>query len=385
MKILFVSKYYHPHVGGVESQTRLVAQALAAHHRVDIAAMRLGSVRSSYTDGNTQVHLLKPAPLDFMRAVPKATLLIRQSGFDYDRIRAIPYALALRPFARGKDIVHCTTLGFLGWAAEMAAAAEGVPFLMTPYVHPGHGGDRTSRVSLYKHAVIVFALLETDRQHLISLGVRPDRIRLSGVVPLLPATVDPAKLRARLQLDDAPMVLFLGRMAPHKGYAEVLNAAPIVWREMPNVHFVFAGPGDATAEKTFADHRDERVSYLGELDEQTKGDTLAACDLFCMPSTAEILPAVYLEAWSYGKAVVAGTAHGLADLVEGNGAGVVADRQPEAIARKILLLLRDAPGRRQMGERGRALVRERFSEAALVNVHERAYEDACLTQTQAAS
>jgi glycosyltransferase involved in cell wall biosynthesis len=43
---------------------------------------------------------------------------------------------------------------------------------------------------------------------------------------------------------------------------------------------------------------------LGFVDEQTKWDALAACDLLVMPSPYESLSMVLLEAWAVGKPVL---------------------------------------------------------------------------------
>jgi phosphatidyl-myo-inositol dimannoside synthase len=255
--------------------------------------------------------------------------------------------------------------------------------VLTPYVHPGFGGDRPQRAALYKTADAVLALLETDRQHLISLGVSADKIHLSGVVPLLPAASDPEAFRSDHGLAAAPVVLFVGRIAPHKGYLELLQATDIVWRTRPEVRFIFIGPGEANATGVFEQKNDSRILYLGAVSEQVKGNALAACDILCMPSIAEILPAVYLEAWSYGKPVIGGTAKGLDELIEGNGAGVIAEKEPGVIAQKILMLLGDDALRHEMGEKGRAMVAKRFSEPALVDAFEATYRAVSSTRTSA--
>ena len=74
---------------------------------------------------------------------------------------------------------------------------------------------------------------------------------------------------------------------------------------------------------------------------------------------SEILPTVYLEAWSYGKPVVGGRAHGLPELVEGNRAGIAVSQEPERIAEALVRLLGDGDLRECLGERGRALGRVR--------------------------
>ena len=107
--------------------------------------------------------------------------------------------------------------------------------------------------------------------------------------------------------------------------------------------------------------------YLGKVSAQEKADALAACDVFCMPSMSEILPTVYLEAWSYGKPVIGGLAHGLPELVEGNGGGLAVGQEGTVVAAAILALLTDPGHRRRMGEAGRRLVEQRYAVPAVTS------------------
>lgn len=374
MKIALVSKYFHPHVGGVESQTRLVAHHLSRRHDVEVASMRFGKRQTGFTDDSVRIHRVAPKISEQVRSIPSLAAELLASGGDYERARAVAYSYALQPIVRGKDVVHSVNRGAFGWAAEYAARREGVPFVMTPYAHPGEGGDKAKRVELYKRAEVVFALLETDRDHLVELGIPREKIRISGVVPLLPDAMHPLEFRQRHDLGNSHVVLFIGRMNPRKGYQAILDAAPLVWNHAADVFFLFAGPGDRDEVQALSKHNDDRVRYLGLVSDQEKGDALAACDLFCMPSISEILPAVYLEAWSCGKPVIGGTAHGLAQLIEGNSAGFISDHHPETLAQKIIQILGDDSLRHEMGENGRKLVAHRFSEERLVRVYESAYE-----------
>jgi phosphatidyl-myo-inositol dimannoside synthase len=398
MRLLIVAKHYHPHVGGVETQTRLVAHRLAQRHDVAVAATtfrsrtlpgRLEVLEDSllqergdnYVDGSVPVHAVGPSRMDRLRLAPMAMRALPRQRWAYfpRRRRAYRHYRSvflpkLRRLVRGRDVVHCVANHYFGWATLEAARAEGVPFVLTPYVHLGQHGDDPDSVAFYNKADVVFALLETDREKLIDLGVAGERIRLSGVVPLLPSSSDPAAFRSRHGLGDEPLVLYVGRIEEYKGVRALLEATALVWRAVPEAHFFFAGQPTADSRSWFTAQGDSRVRYLGLVSDQEKADAMAACDLFSMPSRFEILPAVYLEAWSYGKAVLAGSAQGLRELVEGSGAGVAVEQDPASIADHIVALLRDDERRRNMGRRGNELVKRRFSPEALVRTYETAFE-----------
>lgn len=99
---------------------------------------------------------------------------------------------------------------------------------------------------------------------------------------------------------------------------------------------------------------------------QEKADALSACDVFCMPSMSEILPTVYLEAWSYGKPVVGGHADGLPELIEDNHAGIAVPQRSDDIAKALLRLIQNPELGQQMGRSGKELVETQYSVPAVV-------------------
>lgn len=400
MKILFVAQRYHPFVGGVETQSRLVVNELSTRHDVEVAAIqfeefdvpaRLAPLDDSlllpgfdsYDDDGVRVHALTPSPLDRVRMLPIALRALprlqrhyfhglRRFGYGWYRRVYVP---RLKALMQDVDVVHSIAGGYLGWAAQEAARALGLPFVVTPYVHPGQHGDDADSVAYYRRSDAVLALLETDRELLVDLGVPREMIHLYGVVPLLPDTSDPDGFRRNHGFGDDPIVLFVGRMVEYKGVLALRDAARLVWAQRPDVQFVFIGPVSDAMKAELAAF-DDRMHVLGFVSKQEKADAYAACTAFCMPSKFEILPAVYLEAWSYARPVVGGPAHGLADLIEGNGAGLVAEQTPEAVADALQTLLAAPDAAAAMGRRGQAMVRERYSVDALVGVLESVYATA---------
>lgn len=398
MKILILSQRYHPFVGGVETQTRLIANELAKTHSVTVAAVNFGipdvhpklhvlteSILipefESYQDGDVPVVALSPTRGQRLAMLPigiRAVPVLRSRfyrpllNFGYRWYKAA-FMSRLRELVRDVDVVHSAAGGYLGWAAQAAAIAEGKPFACTPYVHPGQHGDDPASIAYYKKANAVFALLETDKKLLSEFGVDPNKIHLSGVVPLLPETADPSGFRERHGIGNAPVILFVGRMVGYKGYSAILDSAPEIWKQFPDARFVFIGPGANPHSSEFEDP-EGRILCLGKVSEQEKADALSACTVFAMPSKFEILPAVYLESWSYGKPVIGGTANGLKELVEGNGAGVVSTQDPIELSAKVCSLLADPEGTAAMGQRGKALVEERYNTESVVRAIESVYE-----------
>jgi glycosyltransferase involved in cell wall biosynthesis len=104
-------------------------------------------------------------------------------------------------------------------------------------------------------------------------------------------------------------------------------------------------------------------------DETAKADALAACDIFCLPSTYESFGIVYVEAWSYGKPVVCGTAPACRELIRDGVTGFWADQNPEALSEKLTKLLLNRELQQEMGREGKRTQTGRFNEAAFVTTH----------------
>lgn len=400
MNLFLVAQNYHPFVGGVETHVRQVAWALSARHEVSVAAVNFSANRlparvamlhnsvlapahHDHRDGPVAIHALNPSPLERVRLAPIAIRVLpgltRLAGyfalerFGFPWYRSV-YLPRLRKRMRGVEVVHSLAGGYLGWTALSAARRAGIPFVCTPFVHPRQWGDGPFDVAFYQQADAVIALVDTDRDYLVRLGVPMGKIRVIGVSPDLPPTTDSTGFRQRHGIGNAPMVLYVGRMMPQKGGRAVLDAAELVWRQHPAARFVFVGPLDRESTTWFRD-RDPRIQVLGRVSLQEKADALAACDVFCMPSLSEILPTVYLEAWSLGKPVIGGLAHGLPELVEGNGAGLAVGQKPEELAVALCRLLADHELRQRFGVAGLRLVENRYSMAVVTGALESLYTE----------
>jgi len=84
-------------------------------------------------------------------------------------------------------------------------------------------------------------------------------------------------------------------------------------------------------------------------------------DVFVLPSRAEGLPIVILEAWAAHLAVIATRVGGVVDLCSEQNALLIPPEDPGALAQAILGMLRDPNWRGTLADNGRRLVRERFT------------------------
>lgn len=390
MKILLVAQNYKPFVGGVEVHVHQIAHRfLETGHEVVVAAavfeayrgpkwrailhdnVLAPTVRDHNDDGVPIVAICPRNGMDRVRLLPmylRATPRLRRHFAFFQRLtypcfRALYLQKAIA-LCKDVDVVHSLASGFLGWLFREAAHQCGKPYADTPFIHPGQWADGYADVAFYKQCDAMIGLLDTDSDYIRSLGIAPERVHTIGVSPDLPEQIDGARFRAKHGLGDKPVVLYVGRMMRQKGAFALVNAMPKVWEKCPDVEFVFVGPGSPDEVSIF-EGIDPRARYLGKVSFEDKGDALAACTVFCMPSMSEILPTVYLEAWSLGKPVLGGRAHGLPELIEGNGAGIAVSQEPDEIAEALISLLTDPLKRENYAQAGRRLVEERYQVSAV--------------------
>jgi D-inositol-3-phosphate glycosyltransferase len=162
------------------------------------------------------------------------------------------------------------------------------------------------------------------------------------------------------------IVLFVGRIEPLKGIDTLLRAMALVAPEIPhwqeNLSLVIIGgaPG-AGADKVSAElARLERlradlgiedlVTFQGAQDQDMLVYYYSAAEMVVMPSHYESFGMVALEAMACGTPVVASKVGGLAFSVQDGQTGfLVPDRDAEALAARIRLVLSDDELRRQLG------------------------------------
>ena len=171
-------------------------------------------------------------------------------------------------------------------------------------------------------------------------------------------------------------LLFLGRIHPKKGVAELIQAWSIAVKECPafqdDWQLEIAGWDDGNhlprlakiARETGLDN----IRFRGPLYGEAKGEALAGCDAFILPSHSEGMPMSVLEAWAYRKPVLM-TAE--CNIPEGFAAGAAfaIGREPRQLAAQLIEFLDDAQALDEAGQRGHRLVEERFTWNRITDQH----------------
>lgn len=361
MRILFVKRLYEP-IGGSESLTYELASGLAARgHDVRVACCwpprseerhyRPERLRPVVMEGH---RVFWDRGVEVVQIRPRGGILGTAADWT-GLIDLMPLGI-LEAYAQDRDIVHNVCREYLESAASVAQRA-GAAFVLTPLPHPGqfHGGDTPADLAHYRRADAIVALTEWERRWYAKHGIDITRVVTSGLACSTRPAGGGAEFRKRHGIPpDAPVVLFIGRKERYKGYIQILDATELVWRELPEARFVFIGIQGwySTFVDDFKRYSDERILDFENASPEVKGAALDACDVFCMPSQYESFGIPYLEAWSYGKPVIACDIPTSREVVSDGADGVLVSQQADRVAEAIVKLARD-PGRRAaMGRAG---------------------------------
>jgi len=278
------------------------------------------------------------------------------------------------------DIVHFVGVGWdlLSFAALSVARRREVPFCVTPFIHPGQWGDSALDRRLYSQADAIMTMSDFESRFLAEMGIPARRLHVSGLAPASDYIGNAQRFRQRYGLGDRPIVLFIARKQTYKGYHALCSAMPEIVSKAPGTCLVTIGP---EGEPPYPEPPEGSLVDLGPLywtpdEQQLKADALAACDIYCMPSVAESFGIVYVEAWSYGKPVVAGTAPAVQELITDGANGFCVEQRSDAIAQVIVRLLHSRELREQIGSSGRKIQQARYTWDEIVRRHLAAYADA---------
>jgi glycosyltransferase involved in cell wall biosynthesis len=294
-----------------------------------------------------------------------APLVLAYYGLKGPAIEAISRVLAAKilPFAGHSQVIHNGRVGREGisYASLKVARALDIPFIFTPLHHPRWvGWNYRHYLALYKKADGVIALTEAEKRLLATLGVNEARIFVTGIAPILSDIYDGERFRQEHGIKGA-MVLFLGQKYWYKGIDALLKAAQLVWKTDPDVYFVFIGPPTPYSKRLFQNVTDCRIIELGSISLEEKTSALAACDVFCLPSTQESFGGVLTEAWMMEKPVVAGVTPATSEIVREGETGFLVSQKPQEIAERLKFVLDNPALAKRTALAGKALVESRYT------------------------
>ena len=305
----------------------------------------------------------------------------------------------VREFRRFRPDICDTHLSKAGVLGRVAARIAGVPIRIhtfhvnifegydwRPFERPiylglerfaARGSDRLICLSDELGAQLrELGIGESSQYRAINLGV--DLAPFRGTDTQIAAAR--AQIRAELKVPlDAPIVGVIARLAPVKSIKTALQAAAILGKSRPDVHFVFVGEGPSHARLESLARELKiagRVHFLGLRSDIAQLNWAFDCVL--LTSLQEGTPISIIENLAASRPVIATDVGGVKRLIEHQKTGLlIAPRDANAAARAVSRALENPREAREWGECGRAKVERDWSLERMLEQHRALYREIC--------
>jgi glycosyltransferase involved in cell wall biosynthesis len=354
MNVVFLSGTASRAAGGVFEVERWLAQKLHLRHGVDVEAAGL-------LDKNTTSDLPAWHP-------------IQVHGFEHVGPIQFGYSPGLARWLKSSqhDVLHLHNLWmYSSWLTLQWNRSKKRPYVVSlhgmldPWALKHSGWKKRVAGMLYENrmlqgASVIHAFHDKDLADIRAYGLRnPVAVIPNGVELQEVSLVKPSGLKQR--------ILYLGRLHPKKGVAEMIRA----WKLIPNERRVgwkltIAGWDDGGNAAGLAKLVDElqlgdSIEFPGAVFGDEKQQLFETSAGFILPSFSEGLPMTVLEAWANKLPVIMTEMCNLPQGFAASAAIKIAP-QPESIAKGLDDFLKLSDERRsEMGTNGRRLVEREFT------------------------
>ena len=368
MKHLFVTQDYAPDLGGM------------ARRHVELCR------RFAYGDTTMEVSTVSAEnAAAFDASEPYA---INRQPFPFSRAKVFTNQLRWGRWlsaraARDIDVLHCGNIRPVGYAVLLGHLRRRVPFLV--YVN---GGDL-----LKEQAGIAASVRKRfGARHILGsasgivatsawvAGLAADVMEQLGVERSPPIgafdlgtdpeffnpTRDTGNLRTKWAIGDAPLLLTVARLIPHKGQDVVLPALAALKTEFPTLRYAMigVGPDEARLRKLAEELKlADRVIFAGAVSDDEVAEAYATSTVYMGLSRidqsidAEGFGISFVEASASGLPIIAGDSGGVRSAVRDGESGVIVPPQNvNAVVEALRSYLSDPAKRTSTGKIGRSLV-----------------------------
>lgn len=373
-KVLMLSDYFYPHVGGGVEKVVYELSKRLVKMGCNVLVITLGSNSSNYTVDGIKVYRLPSLNLtEFFQmqlSVPKRVknLLHIVENFSPDIIHAHNIffttsllAVFVKRFSKRKLVLtaHLGSIRSLEsyklWKALAASVYE-----------------RIFGKVILSSSDMVIAVSNAVREHILSLGVSPEK------VVVIPNGVDvddfsPSESAVGI---GKPNIIFVGRLIPNKGFKYLVEAARMLINDgITNVKFKIVG--DGPCRKLLEELVDKYglspyFEILGHV--KSVSEVLREGGIFVRPSLTEGMPLTVLEAMASGLPIIATNVGGTPEIVAHNETGLLIEPgNAKQLAEAIKFLIKSPDEAVRLGRNARKFIeryyREKFSwEALAINV-----------------
>lgn len=372
MKILQTPVRFYPFTGGVENYVYYLSRELVkSGNQVKVVCAKEPDIESKQRVEGIEVERLpymgKIANTNITTGLPGAL-----SDGDYDIIHT-----------------HIPTPWSADWSAFYSNSKK-KPLVVT-YHNDIIGQGLASLVARIYNSVGLNYVLKTAAKIIITqpgyLQSSSHLAKYQDKIEVIPNGVDVEKFQPIQASDneDKSTIFFLSvldEFHKYKGLDYLLEALKIVKNNVPDVKLIVGGKGvllDHHQEMAASLGLKDNVEFAGFIPDEEIADYYSQASVFVLPSISSLQEGfgiVALEALACQTPVVTTDIVGVAhDLKQIKGGIVIPPRDTHKLADAITQILSDAQMQKEMGQRGRKLVQEKYTWKVVASSMEKVYKE----------
>ncbi len=313
-KVLQISKYYYPFIGGTEQVARDIVNALKG----ELVEQKVICFNENSCMGDCVTYRYETAHecVDDIEVI-RCETNIKVSSQALSRTYRKELNKLMKNYEPDIVILHYPN----PFVTYLLLKYKKLPFKLWVYWHLDITKQKILKHLIYKQNLSL--IKRADR----ILGATPIHVDQSSYSfkfgdkkTILPYAIDEKRLM--ISTDEKRMAvkikehysgkilcLFVGRHVPYKGLDYLIDAAEYV---NENVHFLIAGSGELTERLKEKSKNNSGVEFIGQISDSDWRSYLYACDIFCFPSVTrnEGFGLALAEGMYYGKPAVTFTIPG---------------------------------------------------------------------------
>ncbi|MEA2706112.1 MAG: phosphatidyl-myo-inositol dimannoside synthase [Gemmatimonadaceae bacterium] len=374
MRHLFVTQDYAPDLGGMARRHVELCRRFGDGDETTMSVSTVAAPRATDFDEQEPYNIYRQ-PFPFERA----------NRFS-NQLRWASWLTSRR--SPGFDVIHCGNIRPVGYAVRWAHRE-----LRTPYLVYVNGGDllrerqkaarsalkkRTAQSIMGRASGIVatskwVADLTADVMRQVGIENPPPVAELGlGTDPVrFNPSRDTGALRRRWGVGDAPVILTVARLVPHKGQDMGIRAVAALRRDFPELRYIIVGEGvDEARLRALAKELgvSDRIGFVGPMRDDELPEAYATSTIYLGASridneiNVEGFGISFLEAAASGVPSVGGDSGGVRSAVRDGETGIIVpSTDSDAVTDAIRSLLMNPDRRKQMGVAGRHAVETHFN------------------------
>lgn len=325
MKIIQITPFYPPHLGGMENVVKEISENLAKKgHKVTVFTSDIGCKKDKLiSTKNLKIHYLKSFEIAH-------TPIISSLFFELSKIPQ-------------NSIIHLhIAQSFTPEIVSLISKIRNIPYIAHIHIDVGPSGKLGFLLPLYKKVLLKNVLSSSSKivvpsRDYIDLVIKKYAI-LKNKIYKVPNGVDLNNFKSLpVKSNDPIRLLFVGRLSKQKNIPLLIRSFKIVTQKTNRkIELNIVGDGEEKSKiinLIKAENLEKKVNLHGELRGEKLYEIYSNSDIFILTSDYESFGMVLIEAMASGLPIIASNIPALRNVVENNKTGLLVKPEPEDFAK----------------------------------------------------